>query len=50
MKNGKKPTVRQCKIMQDNGLDPKAWLVVKFLDDRMVIVNRETKEQLTLNY
>ena len=50
MKNGKKPTVRQCNIMKANGLDPSQWLVVKFLDDRMVVVNRATKEQLTLNY
>lgn len=48
MKNGKKPTVRQCNIMTENGLNHKDWLIVKHTSTEMVIVHRETKEQKTL--
>lgn len=40
MKHGKKPTVKQCKLMQRWGLDPADWLVVKDTPDEMHLVHR----------
>lgn len=40
MKNGKKPTVKQCELMKQWKLDPSAWLIVKDTSDEMVIVHR----------
>lgn len=40
MKNGKKPTLRQKKIMKASGLVPENWLVVKDLDSELHVVNR----------
>lgn len=40
MKNGKKPTVSQCKFIQKNGLDPAVWLVVKDTPEKMELVHR----------
>lgn len=40
MKHGKKPTVKQCKLMQKWKLDPAMWLVVKDTPDEMVLVHR----------
>ncbi|EAC7181147.1 hypothetical protein AOC43_08650 [Listeria monocytogenes] len=42
MKNGKKLTRNQATMIKSNGLNPEDWLVVKNLNDRMEIVNRET--------
>ncbi|MBC1979826.1 hypothetical protein IBB71_02525 [Listeria welshimeri] len=42
MKNGKKLTRNQATMIKSNGLNPENWLVVKNLNDRMEIVNRET--------
>ncbi|EDN8543334.1 hypothetical protein FVB81_002841 [Listeria monocytogenes] len=42
MKNGKKLTRNQATMLKNNGLNPDNWLVVKNLNDRMEIVNRET--------
>lgn len=40
MKNGKKPTVKQCKLMQSWRLNPADWLVVKDTPDEMWLVHR----------
>ncbi|MCR4436194.1 MAG: hypothetical protein QHH06_10475 [Clostridiales bacterium] len=46
MKHGKNPTVSQCKIIQGfkfkgKPLNPKNWLVVKNLPDKLMVVHRE---------
>ncbi|HHP9912529.1 TPA: DUF6906 family protein [Listeria monocytogenes] len=41
MKNGKKLTINQAKMLKNNGLNPDNWLIVKNLNDRMEIVHRE---------
>lgn len=40
MKNGKKPTLEQKKVMRFHGLVPEDWLVVKNLNDSIVVVSR----------
>ncbi len=40
MKNGKKPSLEQKKIMRSHGLDPKSWLVIKNLSDHIEVVSR----------
>lgn len=40
MKNGKKPTLEQKKIMKAHGLVPENWLVVKNLSDSIEVVSR----------
>ena len=40
MKNGKKPNVRQMKLLAANRLDPKDWLVVKDTPEQMELVHR----------
>ena len=40
MKNGKKPTVAQCKFIQKMGLNPENWFVVKDTPEQMVLVFR----------
>lgn len=40
MKNGKRPTLRQKKVMKANGLVPENWLVVKDLGSELHIVSR----------
>ena len=40
MKNGKKPTLEQKKIMKAHGLVPENWLVVKNLSDYIEVVSR----------
>lgn len=40
MKHGKKPSVRQCKLMEKYGLNSGDWLVVKDTASQMVLVNR----------
>lgn len=42
MKNGKKPTVAQCKLMTQWGLDYRNWLVVKDTPEQMVVVHRHS--------
>lgn len=48
MKNGKKPTAQQRKLMQKNALDPKEWLVCKDTSTELVIVHREKNESQTI--
>ncbi len=40
MKNGKKPTLRQKKLMAEWGLNPLNWLVVKDTPAEMIVVHR----------
>ena len=40
MKNGRKPTLEQKKIMKSHGLIPENWLVVKNLSGSIVVVSR----------
>lgn len=40
MKNGKKPTLAQRKFLQENGLDPGKWLIVKDTPEEMDVVSR----------
>ena len=40
IKNGKKPTVKQCELMKQWKLDPSTWLIVKDTSEEMVIVHR----------
>lgn len=44
MKNGKKPTYNQRKIIQEAGLDPHDWLVVKDTSEAMVLVHRHNEK------
>lgn len=44
MKNGKKPNVRQSKLLQLVALDPKQWLICKDTPKELEIVHRETGE------
>lgn len=40
MKNGKKPTLAQKKLMRWHGLAPENWLVVKDLVEHLEVVSR----------
>ena len=40
MKNGKRPTVAQMKLMQKWGMNPNDWLTVKDTSTELVVVNR----------
>ncbi len=40
MKNGKKPTLAQKKFLQENGLAPEKWMVVKDTPEEMEVVSR----------
>lgn len=42
MKNGKRPTMAQKKIMQKNSMDPSFWLVSKVEKDHLLCLNRYT--------
>lgn len=42
MKNGKRPTLNQKILIREAGLNPRNWLIVKNLPDRVHIVHRET--------
>lgn len=44
MKNGKKPTVAQSKMITAAGFHHLGWLIVKDTPTTMVILNRETGE------
>ena len=48
MKNGKKPTVAQCKLMTQWGLDYRNWLVVKDTPEQMVIVHRNSDKTMRI--
>ena len=40
IKHGRKPSVRQCKLMQRWRLNPADWLVVKDTPEQMELVHR----------
>lgn len=40
MKNGKRPTLEQKKIIRSHGLVPENWLVVKNQSDTITVVSR----------
>lgn len=42
MKHGKRPNVRQCKLMQQWKLNSEDWLVVKDTPKELVIVHRHS--------
>lgn len=46
MKNGKKPTLRQKKIMRASGLVPENWLVVKDLGSELHVVSRMSLKKI----
>ena len=53
MKQGKKPTREQCKLISSysygkGSLNPANWLVIKNLSDRLIIVNRKGGKKLTI--
>jgi hypothetical protein len=48
LKNGKKPTVRQRKIIRYFGKIPENWLVVKHTPEEMVIVHKISGQILTM--
>lgn len=37
---GKNPTLRQKKVMQQNGMNPRDWLVIKVFNDRIECQHR----------
>lgn len=49
MKHGKKPSLKQKKLIKDSGLNPDQWLVVKNLPGQLKIAHRETGQQKTIN-
>lgn len=40
MRHGKKPTVKQCKLMQEWKLNYQDWLVVKDTPEELLLVHR----------
>ncbi len=48
MKHGKKPTVKQGKLMQKSGLNAKEWLVSKDTSTELVVVHRHTDTVRTI--
>lgn len=48
MKNGKKPTYEQRKLIQQYGLNTYDWLVSKDTPDELVIVHRHTNITKTI--
>ena len=46
MKNGKRPTLAQKKLLKAHGLDPDAWLVVKDQPDHIEIVKRSDLKKI----
>lgn len=40
MKNGKRPTLQQKKLMRSHGLVPENWLVVKNTQEYLEVVSR----------
>ena len=46
MKNGKKPTLEQKKIMKAHGLVQENWLVVKNLSDYIEVVSRVSMKKV----
>lgn len=49
LKNGKKPTREQRRIISNNKLDSHEWLVCKVLGDELEIVNKTTNEIMRIS-
>ena len=50
MKNPKKPTYEQRKLIQKWGLDPMNWFVVKDTSTELVLIHRHSNQQMkTIN-
>lgn len=47
MKNGKRPSLAQKKLLQENGLIPENWLIVKDITEEIIIVSRTALKQKT---
>lgn len=41
MKHGKRLTLKQKELLQNIGLNPSNWLIVKNLSNKLVLVHRE---------
>lgn len=48
MKHGKKPTVAQKKFLKSKGLNPDNWLIIKNLNDSMVVIHRHSLKSRTI--
>lgn len=48
MKHGKRPTVRQLKLMRELGINNDSWLVERETPDELVIVHRLTDKTRTI--
>ena len=46
MKNGKRPSLSQKKMMKSHGLDPQNWLVVKDIQEYMEVVSRNELKRI----
>ena len=44
MKHGKKPTLKQKKLLSKEGLLPENWLIVKTSGQHMEVVHRNSRE------
>ncbi|UOQ85670.1 DUF6906 family protein [Gracilibacillus salinarum] len=42
MKHGRRPTRKHKEVLVAENLNPKNWLIVKNLDDRLEVVHKET--------
>lgn len=47
MKNGKRPTLQQKKMMRSHGLVPENWLVVKNTLEYMEVVSRASLKKIS---
>lgn len=45
VKNGKKPTLAQKKLLHENGLVPENWLIVKDTTEMMEVVSRSNLQK-----
>lgn len=49
MKNGRKPTVKQCKLLTLHNKDYRDWLVIKISPDTVTFRHRITNEILVID-
>lgn len=49
MKQGKKPTYSQRKVLEEWGLNPRDWLVSKDTPTEMVLIHRHTEQTKTIH-
>lgn len=48
MKHGRKPTVKQCRLLTENGKDHTQWLVIGVTHNEITFRHRTTHEIITL--